>query len=555
MRHYYESEVLFKLMERDGLNIPSSVPPYESEIKAYLINQVKPGYPKLTDYEAEWLLYNYTEHVPADFPIVSVSNVTSATFENVVPLAYQRAILKGKTLVNLVGKDKKRIILADGKDIRGLTEFSGSKQYTVYFKVEQINNNGIIRLQYFNGSKFISAENKNIVVGVNTITFTTPANTTDIRFQNSNGVTELIIDDLMILEGDYTNIDIPYFEGMQSVKKPVLSTTGKNLFDINKAVKIDEEKFNETNYVSNNNGVLTLISDKSIEFVISKEKFEVNTQYTLTFKVLGTAAFHSGWIKIYHTDGSAKILANSATPNVESFIKITSDANKKVDRISIFGNRASTPKFYDIQVEKGVQSSSYEPYKSNILSTTEDVTLRGIGDVQDELNLLTGELTQRIGEIVLDGSENWRAEPFTVGTDQLLRFCLEGVSNCKRNAKALCDKEKVMEFDHANEDYVRATTNLIWIYRKDLTTTVEDLKQQLQANPYTIQYQLATESVKTVDLTTVNENGESVSFLPLEGTMNVHSSGEIIQPTFDMSVPVEATTQNLASYINLEMEE
>ncbi len=39
-------------MERDGFNIPSSVPPYETEIKAYLINQVKLSYPKLTDYEA-----------------------------------------------------------------------------------------------------------------------------------------------------------------------------------------------------------------------------------------------------------------------------------------------------------------------------------------------------------------------------------------------------------------------------------------------------------------------------------------------------------------------
>ena len=43
--------------------------------------------------------------------------------------------------------------------------------------------------------------------------------------------------------------------------------------------------------------------------------------------------------------------------------------------------------------------------------------------------------------------------------------------------------------------------------------------------------------------------------MPLEGTMHVQSSGEIIQPTFDMSVPVEATTQNLASFIDLEMRE
>ena len=36
---------------------------------------------------------------------------------------------------------------------------------------------------------------------------------------------------VMLIEGDYTNVDIPYFEGMQSVKMPVLTTTGKNLFN------------------------------------------------------------------------------------------------------------------------------------------------------------------------------------------------------------------------------------------------------------------------------------------------------------------------------------
>ena len=67
MSQYYESEVLLKLMERDGLNIPSSVPPYEADIKANLINQVKPSYTKLMDYEAEWLTYNYTTQNLASF--------------------------------------------------------------------------------------------------------------------------------------------------------------------------------------------------------------------------------------------------------------------------------------------------------------------------------------------------------------------------------------------------------------------------------------------------------------------------------------------------------
>ena len=60
------------------------------------------------------------------------------------------------------------------------------------------------------------------------------------------------------------------------------------------------------------------------------------------------------------------------------------------------------------QLEEGSIATTYEPFKSNILSVNEPIELRGIGNVQDTLDCLTGEVTQRIGEIVLDGSENWR---------------------------------------------------------------------------------------------------------------------------------------------------
>ena len=66
----------------------------------------------------------------------------------------------------------------------------------------------------------------------------------------------------------------------------------------------------------------------------------------------------------------------------------------------------------NIQLEKSSTSTQYEPYKTNILTVNEPVELRGIGKVKDELNLLTGELTQRIGEVVFDGSEdeNWHID-------------------------------------------------------------------------------------------------------------------------------------------------
>ena len=120
------------------------------------------------------------------------------------------------------------------------------------------------------------------------------------------------------------------------------------------------------------------------------------------------------------------------------------------------------------------------------------------------------------------------------------------------------DKFRVDDYNYIGERLECGTNGRpgIMILKSRLTTDdVNGLKAYLRSNPITIQYKLASESVKTVDLITINENGESTYFRPLEGTMHVTSSSETIQPTFDMSVPVEAITQNLSSFISLEMEE
>ena len=88
--------------------------------------------------------------------------------------------------------------------------------------------------------------------------------------------------------------------------------------------------------------------------------------------------------------------------------------SKKISQISIriIGhnlNQTGIPSDYtvkNIQLEESSVKTSYEPHKSNTLTTPEDLELRGIGDVKDELNVATGELTQRIGEVLFDGITN-----------------------------------------------------------------------------------------------------------------------------------------------------
>ncbi len=199
-------------------------------------------------------------------------------------------------------------------------------------------------------------------------------------------------------------------------------------------------------------------------------------------------------------------------------------------------------------------TSNEDGSKSNILTVNEDVTLRGIGDVQDTLDCLTGELTERIGEIVLDGSEAW-----TYGHGNSNETIALFYANLDHNVEykpSINDKLPSIEGYSVNFGegiYVDSDIN-IRIKRNKLNgSTVDNFKQWLSNNPITLQYILNQSNIKTVDLTVVNQDGEILNKIkPIEGTMHISTDGTPLKPSISMEVPVEAITQNLASFIKEE---
>ena len=564
MTHQYESEILNKLMERDGFNIPSSVPPYEAEIKAYLINQVKQAYPKLTDYEAEWLLYNYTKHLPADFPISSVSNVTEASFENVVPFAYQNAILKGNTLVNLI--DYTEFPYSSNifnNDFHLKYELKTNTTYTI---IVDINLNGgepdtfgLGLLQY--GVDWAS-NNGQYVNGLNKIKLTTNnliANYLRIR---GDGI---IVNYAIVIEGDYTNVDIPYFDGMQSVKMPVLTTTGKNLF--NKEAFYNDWKSKVENYVYkefiDNEEVLKVnnshhLYDDNKGFRINVKK-DVPLTIRMEYKKAGAKTTNAIFVIRYgdnKTLGFPSCGSDEWKTNATTFIPTR-------DYITVCSGYNSDEYFYvkNIQLEEGSTATPYEPYQSNILTVNDDVTLRGIDDVKDELNLLTGEVTYMLSEKRLTSELAWEMFP-SWQTDELMTF---GVTDINWGVGLVCnrfikgDGGSVMgTTDRAKRSfYAHATGWFICLYKNELSeVSVQGFKEWLDNNETNIVYKLPQQSVKTVDLSVIDQDGKTLNQIkPLEGTMHLSTSGENIRPLFSGEIPVEAITQNLASFIDLEVEE
>ena len=90
----YQSELINEILEDRG-HEKSSLH-YESECVESWIEESKGAYPKLCDYEGEWLNY-MIENPIGDFPYETVTSNPTATVSNVVPYGYKSAILKGST--------------------------------------------------------------------------------------------------------------------------------------------------------------------------------------------------------------------------------------------------------------------------------------------------------------------------------------------------------------------------------------------------------------------------------------------------------------------------
>ena len=101
----YQSELIKEIVDNRG-HKKSSLH-YQSECEETWIEEAKGAYPKLCDYESEWLNYisilddmggsEDPEPPIGEFPYETVTTNTSATVNHVVPYAYKTAILYGKT--------------------------------------------------------------------------------------------------------------------------------------------------------------------------------------------------------------------------------------------------------------------------------------------------------------------------------------------------------------------------------------------------------------------------------------------------------------------------
>lgn len=310
------------------------------------------------------------------------------------------AILSGQTLVNLI--DYTEFPYSSNifnNDFHLKYELKTNTTYTI---IVDINLNGVEPdtfglglLQY--GVDWAS-NNSQYVNGLNKIKLTT--NNLIANYLRIRGY-GIIVNYAIVIEGDYTNVDIPYFEGMQSVKMPVLTTTGKNLFDY--SLLLPNGTLSGIDRTVNGdmitlNGTCTSLADfpftpsNTNPLIVKKGKIYKLSSHVIGGYVNGSAGKIIGLsTKLVLDDGTIRWVSRGT-------IDLTNDncdgkifwIRTVVDKDTQFDNYKLT-----IQLEESSTATSYEPYKSNILTVNEEVELGSVGEVKDELNLLTGQLTQR----------------------------------------------------------------------------------------------------------------------------------------------------------------
>ena len=355
---------------------------------------------------------------------------------------------------------------------------------------------------------------------------------------------EVHVKNVMLIEyqEDMENWGIPYFEGLCDSKMPILRNVGENLFD---GSAFYGSLNGGTGAINSNPNGTRLVTTNAIKLVANKP-YSISAydedDSRITF-VRELVIFSDKECTNRIGQWGNRITKATYTPNQDCYIRFTTltvdnnDAEIRSDLNTIA-----------IQIEQSSISTTYEPYKSNILSTPEEVVLRGNSDTQDTYNTLTGEYIQRVGEIVLDGTDSthvWnRNDEWSAG--DIAVFWSSNVVNMSGNF-ILCDKFLTLQKDDLIVDNVcvqegvryGATFIQISIKKSKLSSPdVTGFKKWLQSNPITVQYELAE------PVTTVIEPS-TIPFIYQNGHIILESGykGQSLTPILEYTASVSRTGQ------------
>ena len=352
--------------------------------------------------------------------------------------------------------------------------------------------------------------------------------------------------EIMLIEGEIER-NVDYFTGMQSVvmqnQMPILHTMGKNLF--NGVYSDNYLQGGEETVFRPSNG-----DKKTRGFLV---KCKPNTTYTVTRSFISNRFTIGGFptpLKDNDYYVTYKVTENTFTTdgtNIYVYVYVS--------------NEAEEPK---VLFEESQVATLYEDYKTSILSLSEEIVVRSLPNgICDTLNVLTGEYTQRIGEIEWNGSsnENWskitERNNWTNGIENITTFSFPKPSNCiltwsrEGNEFAYLSNKfpSVQSVDrYAKEDKEKLMFDTVDIKMGVLKTKldtqdVDGLRLWLSQNPITVQYELTEPIITTIDLNVVDQDGNTIPKIKSYNGVT-HLEVTVPQQSLLPNVSAEVATDN-----------
>lgn len=531
--------LLKKIIENDTHQIPLA----QSRTEEFLVSILTGDINKLpipqsrSEYYLDYIARNNLLLNDIDYVRYSGTNITAT---NTVQKPFRSAILKGQTLNNIIKKENKALqgnnITENENDytVTGnagiLLDHSLFKPSTIYTAFLRVSGSGTVFVDNA-GGYYVSSQRPTYDVSSPMsikLVFTTKSDfstlTANVPYRFKIGTENVVGSvtigkEIMVLEGDYTNVDIPYFTGMQSVKMPVLTTSNQDNILGKCSVSVG----------SAYGGYIKKLTDTTGEFKVTHSSQNV----AIYFGGVNTIIGRDKWC--YVTVRFGEDMSNVNFNKVRGWTLLKDNRTLVFKELTYGGNGIGgltmsndsglvLNQLYTFEVIAIIPISSawtfddYEPYKTNILTTPQDVVLRGIPNgKKDELNLITGELTINVSdELILDGSEAWHIYGGHFYTyHQSAKHSPKCISNWLPSQEGLLSTEK---------KGISFNNGVIRISLDNKNDDIQVLKNKLKETPLIVRYELETPVIKTVDLKVVNQDGNQVKELSaFDGTTHIVS--------------------------------
>ncbi len=406
---------------------------------------------------------------------------------------------------------------------------------------------------FTSSASIVTSEKTGIFIDVLTTKSTFDDVTIGIRtYILNNNTTGYIKFRMVILEGDYTNVDFPinYFEGITSVGESEISEEGKYKISGKSCGKNLIHSVNQYDNVVKNGLTIKTIGDKicvngtvtnaiDIDFLALYEliKIKQNTNYNVS------VITHSGSTSL-KLNGNCRLKdVNNNIIRYTSNSVLTTDNEVFMDRVRITAYTGATFDnfIFSMQVEEGTVATDYEPYQESNFELLLDESLRSLPNgVCDEITE-DGEEIRIVGKGILNSQLTWNLDGVSQNGYQR---CFSNVIPAIPQSSIVADKLPYKSTPVYNgESVTRSGSGYVELILKG--ESIDEFKKRLfEIGDITIYYELA-EPV-------VTKHNKNINLKTFEVTTHI-TSDNYLQPTISCKVP--SNVQAVVSSLMLENEE